>query len=198
VKVRCIHNKAESLPPEILEKLRCPKDTEFLVTVSKEYTVYCIYISMGYIEYTICDNEHDPYYSHGYPAFLFDVVDPRLSKWWVYSFFKESYDSSFVYITYPEWAQDPYYYNRLIDGDEEAMKAFKHYKQLMDLEYPDSSIPEKDTALVTKEERWLICPSCLEGWEELSNSGMVICPRCKRVLHNPFFEKWDERGITKV
>ena len=58
----------------------------------------------------------------------------------------------------------------------------------MDLEFPDPTTPVSDQATAF-EDNWLLCPHCLDGWQTNSRAGMVICPNCKHLLHNPRYEE---------
>jgi hypothetical protein len=39
------------------------------------------------------------------------------------------------------------------------------------------------------DEKWLICPDCLDAWECISQDPMIICPYCDKMLHNPRYKK---------
>ena len=189
MKVKCIFNKGSSLPKDLLGNYSGFKEnTVFPLVLEKEYLVYGIIMHRGYVWYYLCDEDYT-YYPIWNPSPLFDVVDNKISKYWVYSFRRgESHLSTSVEFVYPEWANDPFYYDSLTNGDDEQVNIFKYYKELMDLEFPDTSIPEKDSAILVEDE-WLICPYCFNSWQSQSTSGMVICSVCKRILHNPLFGK---------
>lgn len=38
-------------------------------------------------------------------------------------------------------------------------------------------------------EKWLMCPFCQEAWESKSEVGMVRCPKCNNLLHNPRYKR---------
>lgn len=189
MKVKCVYNTASSLPENILPtRSGYNRLTKFPLIIGKEYIVYATTIYMGFVWYYICD-EYYTYYPTGNPSLLFDVVDGRLSKSWIYFSLKDKDPySTYAIFTYPEWANDPYYYDSLTDGDDNAVKIFKSYQELMDLEFPDDSISKNNTATLVKD-NWLICPFCFNSWESFSTSGMLICSLCKKVLHNPLFSK---------
>jgi hypothetical protein len=52
----------------------------------------------------------------------------------------------------------------------------------MDLEFPD---PEVNLKAEKLEDNWLMCPICIDAWQTDSKAGMVMCPKCKNVMHNP-------------
>ena len=188
MKVVCVGNKGSDLPSDFLAHKRawCKPESEFNIDRGSEYVVYAISLHMGYAWFAIADTS--AYYPSFYPSPLFDVTDNKLSKYWVFSLERgKDSESTYTNWVYPEWAHDPYYYDKLTDGDEKEVTIFKRYKKLMDIEFPDASVPENYTAIVGKEKGWLLCPTCLVGWESASTDGMVVCPQCKTVLHNPFF-----------
>jgi hypothetical protein len=184
--VKCVAKFGKDLPVDCLQpRAGFGVDHEFHLIIDKYYIVYGMTVAGGYIWYYICDESYS-YYPVWNPSPLFEVAQGQLSKFWVYA--HERYkDGLRVIISYPEWANNFYdYYNRLTDGDEKEVEIFKKYKSLMDLEFPNPSILESATVF---EEPWLYCPICIDGWECTSRAGMVICPKCENMLHNPRYEQ---------
>jgi len=69
--------------------------------------------------------------------------------------------------------------NKLIaDGEKE------------DLDTPNPEIKEIAQSIG---DNWLMCPICQEFWKNVSNYGMVRCPKCNNKLHNP---KFNPEGFT--
>jgi hypothetical protein len=87
-------------------------------------------------------------------------------------------------ITFPEWANNhPDFYDKLSDGDKFEVALFEHYKELMDLEFPDPAVQEAPECL----DGWLICP-CLEAWQSDNTlDALVRCPKCRKLLCNPLY-----------
>ncbi|PJD94838.1 MAG: hypothetical protein CK425_10570 [Parachlamydia sp.] len=137
----------------------------------------------GYIWYCICD-EHYTEYPTWKPSPLFEVIDGRMSKYWVYACDKESYEAIWAY---PEWANAPHYFHFLNDSEKDYVGHFKHYKKLVDEEFPYLSVEKKADA------PWLICPLCIDiyAWELNSPDAMITCSNCKRVFHNPRYKQID-------
>ena len=184
--VKCIAKFGRDLPLDALV-LRDGFDVEqeFRLIINKHYVVYGMILYSGYVWYYICDESYG-YYPSWNPSPLFNVEDGRLSKYWLYSFEKgKNRDMSETRWAYPEWVNEPYYYDHLTDGDEREVKIFQKYKAHMDIEFPNPSITERATAL---DEEWLMCPLCIDAWRSLCKEGMVICPKCKHMLHNPRYE----------
>lgn len=184
--VKCIYNKGKDLPLDAqVPRSGFGPDCDFRLILDKMYIVYGMTVYSDYIWYYIGD-EYYSYYPAWNPSPLFEVIDGRLSKYWVHNFWHgKNKHTSHTLIAYPEWANEPYYYDQLTDGEEREVEIFESYKALMDLEFPNPSIIDKAKAL---EGNRLECPSCLEIWETTSRDGMVICPNCEKMLHNPFYE----------
>ncbi len=162
--------------------------------MNREYTIYGITIRDEYIWYYLCDEIYT-YFPRWKPPFFFEVVDPRLSRYWIYSYKKlENYIRAHPIITFPEWANNhPDYYDKLTDGDDPEVAIFKTYKELMDLEFPDSSISK---AAQIGDAEWLICPLCWEPWQNSEDiDALVRCPKCQKILNNPrYLNEWPHRS----
>lgn len=185
--IQCIYKHTNDVPADRLFEINIAlKPREFDLIINKHYQVYGLILHEGCIWYYICDESYS-YYPVWYPSFLFNIVDGRLSRYWIYSLKKDINQMKYnTIIGYPEWANNFYeYYDRLTDGCEKEVKIFKKYKYSMDLEFPNPSIFNKATKLDNK---WLMCTFCIDAWETTSQDGMVICPNCQRMLHNPFYE----------
>lgn len=190
--VKCKAKWGKDLP----EKCQQPEDGfgidhEFSLILGNYYIVYGITLWRGYIWYYLCDESYS-YYPFWNPSPLFEVANKNLSKYWVYNL-RVSDKDNHLNITFPEWANDCYYYDRLTDGYFKDIEVFKKYKYLMDLEFPDPSVTVFATEL---DAPWLLCPICIDAWESNSQDGMVICPMCKNKLHNPRYKKPPETFIS--
>jgi hypothetical protein len=106
----------------------------FALVEGKEYVVYGLLVRQGFVWYYIAD-EHFSYYPVWNPAELFEVTDARLSSTWVFGFYNDG--PQYPIFSFKEWALDQYYYDRLTDGDEEAVKIFRRQKGIMDNEFRD-------------------------------------------------------------
>ena len=191
MKVKCIENKVLLLPDEI-KKNYSISYPEFSVLVGKEYVVYGMTLNLGYIWYYLCD-EHFDYYPVWKPSSFFEVVDSRLSRYWIYSYQVHPDIETYPVIAFPEWANNLDYYDKLTDGDDPEVAIFKTYKELMDLEFPDSSISK---AAQIGDAEWLICPLCWEPWQNSEDiDALVRCPKCQKILNNPrYLNEWPHRS----
>jgi hypothetical protein len=157
---------------------------ESLLNVGTIYQVYGLYLGET-VFYEILLTEYDDH-TIEFPSFLFKVIDNRLSSFFALGSSERlkvqgSENREKVhFVTFPEWANDNTFFDKLIDGDKEVQAIFDRYKELIFLEYKHSSITE----VVTKITGYLVqCPICSEAWELPSpNFEMCRCPNCKTVL----------------
>jgi hypothetical protein len=190
MRVKCVTNKAALLPKDYARNLGgYDLSTEFALIPGKEYLVYAIILYSRYSPYPwyqLCDETHS-YRSNQNPAQLFEITDPKISRYWVYSFGKDTTADGFhMKLTFREWAFNPYYEDELLEGEGEALPIFRRYKELMDLEFPDPSVLETSADLG---KNWVMCPFCEESWEANTTDGMVRCPNCKKLSHNPNYKE---------
>lgn len=167
-------------------KVRCMKAVPYALKIDSEYIVYGITLNEGSLWYFICDHwSSEP---TGRPSRLFEIIDNRLSRYWVFSQDKVE-DTIYSRWVFPEWAEETYFIDRVFEGERREYALFDTYRELMDLEFPDPDISEK--AQIGDSE-WLICPTCMDAW--LSPSGLdalVICPKCHHKMQNPRYP-WDK------
>lgn len=131
MKVCCISNTGVSLPDSyIISDLGYNLETQFQLTLGREYLVYAIYEWQGNVWYYICDDNYS-YYPQQNPAPLFKVVDKTLSKHWKF----ELAPNGLLTIAFQEWFDDSEFYDKLTDMDEEAVSIFKRVKNIMDSEF---------------------------------------------------------------
>lgn len=157
------------------------------INLEKTHIVYGITVNYQKPWYYICDKVNKNY-PRWYPGNLFEVTDPRLSKYWVYSYKRLSnFTDADPIITFPEWANNhPDFYDKLSDDEDEELEIFTKYKKLMDVEFPDPSIIISAEII---DDNWLFCPLCIDGWESSDNlDALVICPKCKNILNNPRYK----------
>ena len=95
--------------------------THFAVTRGREYPVYAVTVLLGIVWYYVMDDDGDPYPIWA-PGPLFDVVDGTLPPSWRMGYFRFSRDNQYPILSFPEWADDHWYYERLVDRDPEAVE----------------------------------------------------------------------------
>lgn len=172
MKIKCISTKKESID-SIYEFLE----------IEKEYTVYGMMVKDGEVFYYICDRVH-LFFPIPRPAHLFEIIDHRLSRYWIFGII-EGFKKYPSWI-FPEWVNEPYFQDSLTNLEEREVAIFKSYKELMDLEFPDSFVSE---IAQIADIGWLICPSCLEAWESSNDVyALIKCPKCHKTLKNPIYK----------
>ncbi len=186
MKVKCTLTDASELNEEALGRFNITGTEQYYLTRGKEYTVYAVGEINGNVWYCILDGgSHIPLWN---PSILFQIIDCRLSRYWIFSI-EDNNGLKKPFLSYLEWARDPYYYTELFEGASNNPETviFQKYKDLMELEFPDKNV--KEIAQVGNES-WLICPCCMDAWEcNNTLDGMVKCPKCNRIIHNPRYAK---------
>jgi len=76
--------------------------------------------------------EDGPDYPIWYPLPLFETVDSRVSRLWRLAF--DSTGSGDARIVPEDWAHDEHFYDRLTDGDSEAIRAWVKMKTILEIE----------------------------------------------------------------
>lgn len=98
-------------------------DTDFPVTLSRTYAVFAVTIYLGMAWYYIFNDDGHPWPTWT-PAPLFEVVDGAVPASWRLGYFNFSRENQYPILSFPEWAEDHTFYERLVDGDEAAVRVF--------------------------------------------------------------------------
>jgi len=144
--IRCIHDHPNDFKGnkelfDYLNKTIHLDPGHLSITKGKEYTVYSIAMNGAmfdgsFTHYLICDDDYPSiYYPTFYIADFFEVVEESPSQYWVspnflYNLFNKK--SKGFLQTFKEFDSAGRYFERLIDGDNKAIKIFNKVKQLMD------------------------------------------------------------------
>lgn len=187
MKAICINNQFSLLPENL--RLRYSPNCRFSIsesiTVNKIYVIYAALSLNGYPGYFICDDDTDVY-PLWYPSNFFNIIDSRLSRYWIGSVQEDDKTKTTLFFGFFEWANEDFFHDHLIDGEAREMDLFRKYKQLMDLEFPDSAITQ---AASIGDQEWLICPSCLDAWKNSNcDDALVMCPICHQTFCNPRYQ----------
>jgi hypothetical protein len=122
--VRCIGNTGELLPPASRDPSQgFSSYTEFPLTVGRSYVVHAITVLLGITWYYVMDDDGHAWPNH-MPATLFDVVDGTLPDSWEVGYHRFAIDNQYPIVSFPEWANDHRFYERLVDGDPGAVATF--------------------------------------------------------------------------
>jgi hypothetical protein len=122
--VRCTTKSTDVLPTFAYNsKLGVTAKTEFAVTPGRIYLVFGVTMLLGIAWYYVLDDDgHD--WPTWVPAPLFDIVDGTIPASWIVGYFRFSRDEQYPLISFPEWATDHSFYERLVEGDSEAIRVF--------------------------------------------------------------------------
>ncbi|MDQ0992555.1 hypothetical protein QFZ74_003783 [Streptomyces sp. V3I7] len=133
MKVRVIGNSGERLPLSMLDsKWGLTRDASFPLAIGKEYVVYAITVVKDAFWYYLLD-EHDLPYPVWYPSPLFQVSDGSIPAHWVVNYVSNEASSDRTgasLITFKEWANDPFFYERLVEGEAGAVAAFQNERNI--------------------------------------------------------------------
>lgn len=173
--IKCLYN--ESFKVQNWKKYNTVPLEEVL-EVNKYYTVYGIIFGLNDgLHYEIL-TEHDRY-TKDYPASLFEIIDNRLSSFFVIGNSITGNGDVVPFISFREWVMDNNYFEKLVDGDVQANLIFTKYKELLYLEYRH---PDVKQIVLHIQDKWVQCPVCTEAWElEYPRFEMCQCPKCGTV-----------------
>lgn len=166
----------------------------------KELIVYWLKTIKWQLFYIL--NIYEPNYSTplSYPIELFDIIDSRISKFWIANFYegwykfidsdhgteKEHIENIFI-MSFPELVNNSMFYSNLSDWNKKEYDIFNKYAKLMYLEFPDTKVEYK-WKIVLKPD-WVECPKCNYTRPENSDLAMLECPNCQSIMHNPFYKE---------
>lgn len=154
-----------------------------VLTLGKSYIVYALTIDAEGTWFCILDEARSSPMWH--PEYCFKIEHQRLSRYWIINSWKDKQGVNRPILAFPEWANSQYFHWDLVESDEEAWKIFRKYEKLMNLEFPNPTI--KETAQIG-DDKWLICPLCIDAWENQVQDALIICPKCQTVLNNPRYK----------
>lgn len=93
------------------------------------FTVYGLVFRDNCLWYLICTTEHDESPTP-YPSEVFEIISGEISKYWGIT--GKGNGNSEFYLSFKEWTKN--FFERLIDGDPEAINMFLDYRKKMDEE----------------------------------------------------------------
>lgn len=119
----CVTNQGDALPASSFDSRRgFTAETEFAVTPGRDYPVFCITVFLGTTWYYVLNDDGQDYPVWA-PAALFDIVDGNIPNSWMVGYFRFP-ERQYPLISFPEWATDPGFYERLVDDQPEAVRIF--------------------------------------------------------------------------
>lgn len=123
--VRCVGASGDALPAACRnDSTGMTLDAEFPLLVDKNYVVYAMTVFDGSTWFYVLD-EHGAPFPHWYPADLFTIEDERIPPDWVIGYVHaRDGRAGYPVVSFPEWALDPSFYERLVDGSASAAETF--------------------------------------------------------------------------
>lgn len=185
MKVKCLYNSGKDLKKQTLAQ-GYTNQSEMYLELNKSYNVYGICYDNGIFHYLVLSMHKQPDW---YPSELFTIIDKRISYRWYFEKYDLDANPNRIIEAiwgYYELVKLENHFDDLANREDEALSTFMERKEQMDLEFSDDSITE---LAQFGDETWLICPTCIEPWEFTScRDGMVRCPKCNNVMHNPRYK----------
>ncbi|MEZ4736342.1 MAG: hypothetical protein R3E79_55355 [Caldilineaceae bacterium] len=180
--IQCIETTGSNLSP-IQKEMGYNERTQFPIVVGKHYLVFGMTLWANHIWYLVVgENQRFPEWM---PDALFIITDSKVSRYWHYCKNK----SELVYPIQGTWGYEKLindvHADKLADKDLDALAIFDWYREYMELEFADPDNPLHARSLDSQ--KWIMCSLCSEAWEEFSLDGMIRCPNCRSILHNPFY-----------
>ena len=130
----------------------------------------------------------DASWPYDYESTDFEILDPRLSRWFVASPWSDPMRPDVtvgVRICLPEFFLDHEMTYKLYDGDEAACELFETWLRKLELEFPD---PTSDRVAIPLTEGWVQCPSCFDAWQPDPSYGRSDCPSCDSISNNSLWK----------
>ena len=130
----------------------------------------------------MCNTKKDRF-PEAVSARYFIIIDNRPSRYWIWGSRNAEQN---ITVVFPEWIADSFFFDRLTDYEDREVEIFKKYRELMDFEFPDSSITEYAQV---GDEKWLMCPKCIDAWEcDNNKDALVRCSLCETIYNNPRYK----------
>ncbi len=130
---KALDNSEMSLPP----RLRGRRG-ESSLQIGRTYVVYAAATWGECICYAVCDENYPVFqFPVFYPAVQFAVVDTKIPSCWSFCYLASGEDDDWreeFVAAFPEWAEDRAYYERLVEGEGDALATFRARKRMIDEE----------------------------------------------------------------
>lgn len=134
MRVRCLTNSIDQLcnadaRKRIKDTIHLDGPDENLV-IGNIYDVYAIDRGddggMRVYLHSVTISDH-PY---PYPMEMFNIVDSSFPGNWVITTWQNQFGSTMKRISFPEWALDDHFFEKLVDGDSAALEHYRKQKSL--------------------------------------------------------------------
>ena len=132
-KINNLYSVSDQLLLRRLKKYINMPDGEIGLEVGREYPVYGVVFWDNSPWYYLCSEDYDKY-PKPFAAEFFNVLDDKLSSFWKLSAMDQGKGEILSSLVFDEWAKDSTFYERLVEGDPEAVDLFAKYRKEMDKE----------------------------------------------------------------
>lgn len=162
--------------------LRDDIDSEYLVR-GIEYTVFAVYFKrpIGFM-IQVDSLPSEPLLVSSEDV---DVVDNRLSKFWVFgSLAPATIDSNErpAILAFPEWVNDVGFYENIVESKGGSGVIWREYREKMELEFAPSDLAK---SAIDLGDGWLQCVDCSDAWVPPYEGEVVYCPSCSTMQRRP-------------
>jgi hypothetical protein len=122
------------MPPSYRQALGIGDDYRLEVTPGDEYVVYGVGMERELVWFYLCAG-YGYSFPVRYPFPLVQIVDARVFSGWVLGSVRWSAaNGEGVILAIPDWVNDPTFYTRLTDLDDDAARVFRGYRRIIDAE----------------------------------------------------------------
>lgn len=104
------------------------------IEVNTIYTVYGIEFRDNSPWFYLC-SDSDSEYPKPYAHVFFEILDDRLSRYWRLATEQNNNNSAEARLVFKEWAENSFFYELLLDGDDKISGVFSKMREVLDNEY---------------------------------------------------------------
>lgn len=138
MKVKCINNnlfavKNSAATTSLSHYIRLT-DGNLDIEVNQVYTVYGIEFRDNSPWFYLCP-DNDSEYPKPYAHVFFEILDDRLSRYWRLATEQSINNSTEARLVIKEWAENSFFYELLLDGDDKISDVFSRMREVLDNEY---------------------------------------------------------------
>ncbi len=118
------------------------------------------------------------------PSFVeassYDVLDARISSHWrvrePLPGKRTAVPASYLFAV-EAWANDPHFYDKLVDGDDAVRPIWRRWQDILEAEFAPPSVQRE---IAPFEGNWLLCEACSEAWMARNGCELQVCPNCSQ------------------
>ena len=135
MKVRCIANNLKSLDNiDVQERLSSSIKLDGAIEdirIEDLYSVYAVFYRKDGGIWIYLNTVPESDYPYPYPIEMFEIVDGSIPSGWAVGFGNDLSGTNFKCISFSEWVNDLRFYEKLIEGDKNAVDLYEFWKGLL-------------------------------------------------------------------